>query len=164
MTAAKNTFAEKAAAPALSATAITGAAQDMLRLIENFGNLLLKETDALKKADFRLVDLLQEDKRHYAKQYHAAVTSLSSRRAEVAALDLGLQERMIKARTNFTLILNDNLRALEASKDSARRLVDRILDTARKAVTDELQTNYSAKGRTQAYKTASLSLSIDQSL
>ncbi len=136
----------------------------MLTLIEEFGSLLVKETDALKKSDFRLVDLLQDDKRSLAKRYHDDVTALSERRAEMPALDATLQERLIKARTTFTVILNENLRALEASRDSARRLVNRILDTARKAVTDELQTNYSGKGHAQAYKSASLSLSVDHSL
>lgn len=136
----------------------------MLTLIEEFGSLLVKETDALRKSDFRLVDLLQDDKRHLAKRYHAEVTALSERKTEIPALDITLQERLIKARTTFTVILNENLRALEASRDSARRLVNRILDTARKTVTDELQTNYSAKGHTQAYKTAALSLSVDRSL
>lgn len=138
--------------------------QGMLKLIEDFGGLLVKETEALKKADYRLVDLLQEDKRTYAREYQAQVTALAARRDEMSQLELALRERLIKARTNFTLILNDNLRALEASRASARRLVDRILDTARKTVADENQTNYSAKGRAQAYRTASMSLSLDRSL
>lgn len=163
MTTATDAFATTtttaAATPALR-TRVLG----MLGLIEEFGSLLVKETEALRKSDFRMVDLLQDDKRHLAKRYHAEVTALSERRDEMPTLEAGLQERLIKARTTFTVILNDNLRALEASRDSARRLVNRILDTARKAVTDELQTNYSAKGHTQAYKTAALSLNIDRSL
>jgi hypothetical protein len=161
---ATNTFAEKAAAPAAAQAPIAQAALDMLRLIEDFGALLRQETEALKKSDFRHVDLLQQDKRDYAKKYHAAVTGLSARRGEVLTLEAGMQERLIKARTAFTLILNENLRTLEAAKDSARRLVDRILDSARRAVADEMQTNYSAKGSAQAYKTAGLSLSVDRSL
>lgn len=164
MTATMSNTTEQTAPAAIAFGPIAATAQAMLRLIEDFGNLLLKETEALKKSDYRMVDLLQDDKRHYAKQYHAAVTELSGRRTEVAQLDARMQERLIKARTSFTIILNENLRALEAAKASARRLVDRILDTARKAVADELQTNYSDRGRTQAYKTASLSLSVDQSL
>lgn len=145
-------------------TSLRGAVTSMLKLIEDFGALLVKETEALKKADFRMVDLLQDDKRSLAREYQAHVTALASRRDEIAQMDMATRERLIKARTNFTIILNENLRALEASRSAARRLVDRILDTARKAVADEMQTNYSAKGRTQAYKTASMSLSVDQSL
>lgn len=162
MTNATNAFT--ATATATATPALRERVLGMLGLIEEFGNLLVKETAALKKSDFRMVDLLQDDKRNLAKRYHAEVTALSERRNEMPSLDVSLQERLIKARTTFTVILNDNLRALEASRDSARRLVNRILDTARKAVTDELQTNYSAKGHTQAYKTAALSLNIDRSL
>lgn len=143
---------------------LRGAVLTMLKLIEDFGGLLVQETDALKRSDYRHVDLLQDDKRGFAREYQALVTALAARRDEMVALDVATRERLILARTNFTHILNDNLRALEASRNSARRLVDRILDTARKAVADEMQTNYSAKGRTQAYKTASMSLSVDQSL
>lgn len=160
----KNVFAETTAAINAGANSLRQHALDMLRLIEDFGSLLVKETEALKKSDFRLVDLLQDDKRNFAKAYHAHVTLLAERRDEMTQLDVSLRERIIKARTNFTLILTENLRALEASRASARRLVDRILDTARKTVTDEMQTNYSASGRAQAYKTASMSLSLDQSL
>lgn len=138
--------------------------QDVLRLIEDFGSLLVKETEALKKADYLLVDMLQTDKKNFAKLYHAKVTELSTRKEEMPTLDMSMRERLVKARTSFTIILNENLRALEASRESTRRLVDRILDTARKAVADELQTNYSPKGKTQAYKTATMSLSLDQSL
>ena len=137
---------------------------ELLTLIENFGNLLVKETDALMRADFKMVDLLQPDKKMFAKDYHILVTNLAARKDEMATLELSIRERLIRARTNFTIILNDNLRALEASKASTRRLVDRILDTARKTVTDDAQTSYSAKGHVQSYKTSSLSLSADLKL
>ena len=57
-----------------------------------------------------------------------------------------------------------DLRALEAAKNSAARLVGKILDAARRSVADDRQTNYSAKGKSQAYKTSTLSLSVDQKL
>lgn len=136
----------------------------VLKLIEDFGSLLQKETAALKKVDFKTVDALQEQKRDYAQRYSTLVTGLSERKAEIAQLDLKTRERLILARTAFTEILNDNLRTLEAAKDGTKRLVGRILDAARRAVIDDKQTNYSAKGQTQAYKTSTLSLSVDQKL
>lgn len=111
----------------------------ILRLIEDFGNLLVKETEALKKADFRYVDLLQNDKKNFAKSYHAAVGALAENKSEIEKLDAALRERLIKARTTFTIILSENLRALETSRESTRRLVDRILDTARRSVVNECQ-------------------------
>jgi hypothetical protein len=143
---------------------LAGDVGEIMRLIEDFGGLLKRETEALKKADFAAVDTLQAPKRAMAMQYQTLVVSLSSRREEMRGLDVAARERLVRARTQFTLILNDNLRALETAKDSTRRLVTRILDTARKAVVDERQTNYSARGQAQAYKTSTLSLTVDQKL
>ncbi len=137
---------------------------EVLKVLETFSALLEKETEALKKANFKVVDTLQADKKSLAKQYHNLVTTLSARKADINTLDLTLRERLIKARTNFTITLNDNMRALEATKDSAKRLVDRILDAARSTVIDENQTTYSAKGKTGSYKSALNSLSFDQKL
>lgn len=148
----------------LSGLPIKAAVQDVLKTIEDFGALLRRETEALKAMDYRLVDLLQADKKNYARRYSDMVTELSTRRDDMATLDVSMRERLIKARTTFTIILNDNMRALETSRDSTRRLVDRILDTARRAVADDTQTGYSAKGASQSYKTSTLSLSMDRSL
>lgn len=137
---------------------------DVMQLIEDFGALLMRETAALKKSDFNVVDTLQPSKRKLALEYQNMVTALAARKAEMATLDVAARERLVKARTQFTLILNDNLVALEAAKESTRRLVGKILDAARRTVVDEKQTNYSAKGQTQAYKTSTLSLSVDQKL
>jgi hypothetical protein len=137
---------------------------DIMQVIDDFGALLVRETAALKKADFAAVDTLQPAKRTMALQYQNMVTALAKRKAEMTGLDLNARERLVRARTQFTGILNDNLRALETAKDSTRRLVGKILDAARKTVVDEKQTNYSARGQTQAYRTSTLSLTIDQKL
>ncbi len=138
--------------------------QEILALITAFSNLLIKETAALKKADFKTVDTLQAEKKLFAKQYQAKVTALAERREELPGLDLALRERLVKERLRFNTVLDDNMRALDLAQNSTKRLVNRILEAARQAVTEEKQTNYSSAGKTMAYKSASLSLSIDQSL
>ena len=75
-----------------------------------------------------------------------------------------LREKLVRARTAFIVILNDNMRALETMKESTQRLATRILDIARQSVTEEKHANYSQKGQMQAYKTSSLSLTMDQKL
>jgi len=136
----------------------------VLKLIETFGSLLVEETKALKKSDFKHVDMLQADKRQYAREYHTLVTRLSERKHEIVQLDMDTREKIVRARTQLTVILNENVKALEDARSSAKRLVDRILEVARRSVTDDSQTNYSAKGKTQAYKSSMLSLSVDTSL
>ena len=138
--------------------------QKVMRVLESFSQLLVRETSALRKSDFKLVDTMQAEKRVLAREYAEIVTILAGRKVEMAQLDVSARERLVQARTRFTLILDDNLRALEAAKSSAARLVGKILDAARRSVADDRQTNYSSKGKSQAYKTSTLSLSVDQKL
>lgn len=153
-----------AAAMMKSGSDVKSEVMDVLKVIEGFSTLLKKETDALKSADFKTVDGLQTDKKIFAKQYHAVVTGLSTRKDDIVKLDIPVRERLIRARTDFTIILNDNLRALEMAKDGTKRLVNRILDAARQAVAEDHQTGYSAKGQMQSYKSSTTRLSVDQKL
>jgi hypothetical protein len=149
---------------AATTTNIRTDALGILHLIGEFGGLLLNETAALKKSDFTTVESLQMDKKRFAREYHMLVTGLAERRAETSSLDIETRERLIRARTEFTIILNDNMKALDAAKNSTKRLVNRILETARRATVNNRQTNYSSRGKAVAYKTATLSLSVDQKL
>ena len=136
----------------------------LMRTIEEFGALLTRETAALKEADFITVDSLQQQKRDMAQKYHAQIVTLTARREDISTLDMTMRERLVQARTQFTLVLRDNMRALDAAKDSAKRLVDRILEAARETVVEKRQTHYSSLGRTASYKSATMSLSIDRKL
>lgn len=138
--------------------------QATIGLLAAFDGLLTRETSALRAVDFATVDSLQEQKREFAKNYHEQIMALSARQSEIGSLDPALREKLLRARTAFTVTLKDNLRALESAKDGAKRLVDRILDIARRTVADECQTSYSAKGHAQTYKTSTLSLRVDQQL
>ncbi len=145
-------------------TSLGADVQSLMVLLESFGALLAKETAALKAVDFATVESLQEQKREYARGYQAQITALAARQAEISLLDLALREKLVRTKTAFTLTLKDNLGALDSARNGAKRLVNRILDVARKTVADECQTGYSAKGHTQTYKTSTLSLRVDQQL
>ena len=138
--------------------------QEMLAVIAAFSNLLVKETEALKKADFKTVDTLQADKKLFAKQYHAKVTALAEHRGELQGLELSLREKLMQERTRFNMVLSDNMKALELAQNSTKRLVNHILEAARHSVMKDQQTNYSSAGKTTTYKSATTSLAIDRSL
>lgn len=138
--------------------------QEILSVITAFSNLLVKETEALRKADFKTVDTLQADKRVFAKQYDAKVIALVARKDELLTLDLAVREMLVKERTRFNKVLSENMHALELAQNSTKRLVNRILEVARQSIMDEQQTNYSKTGKTMAYSSASKSLTIDQTL
>lgn len=137
---------------------------DVQALVGVFSTLLRDETVALRKADFKAVDALQAQKREFARSYHDLITGLYERREELAALPAAERGSLIDTRAHFTKVLDENLRALDAAKESTRRLVNKILDSARRTVVDDRKTHYSNSGKAQSYKTATLSLSIDQKL
>ena len=138
--------------------------QEILAVMLAFSNLLVKETAALKKADFKTVDTLQADKKLFAKQYEAKITALANYREELPNLELALREKLIKERLNFNKVLDDNMKALDIAQNSTKRLINRILEAARGAVVDQRQTNYSSAGKAMAYKSASMSMNIDQNM
>ncbi len=138
--------------------------QEILAVMLAFSNLLIKETNALKKADFKTVDTLQADKKLFAKQYEAKISALAEYRAELPSLELALREKLVKERLRFNAILDENMKALDLAQNSTKRLVNRILEAARLAVVDEKQTNYSKTGKAMAYKAASMSINVDRSL
>lgn len=137
---------------------------DIIVVLEDFCTLLSDETDALKTFNFEKVDSLQAEKKSIAARYQGLVVAMGNRRAEIEDLDTTLREKFVRMRTHFTHVLQENMMVLESTRNSANRLVNRILDTARQNITEEQVTNYSAKGRMQAYKSSTLSLSLDQSL
>jgi hypothetical protein len=138
--------------------------QEILAVMLAFSNLLVKETADLKKADFKTVDTLQADKKLFAKQYEAKINALATYREELPSLELPLREKLIKERLRFNKILDENMKALDVAQNSTKRLINRILEAARNAVVEQKQTNYSRGGKAMAYKSASLSMNIDQSL
>ncbi len=138
--------------------------QEIIAVMLAFSNLLIRETAALKKADFKTVDTLQADKKLFAKQYEAKITRLAEYRAELPNLDPSLADKMKKERVRFNVVLEENMLALDLAQNSTKRLINRILEAACQSVTAQKQTNYSNTGKEMAYKSDTLSTSIDQSL
>lgn len=144
--------------------ALAATVNETLVVLEKFSGVLENETAALRASDFKTLDGLQADKRQCAAKYHELVTSLSSRGEEIKNLDLDLKEKLVKSRTRFTLLLQDNMRALETMKSTTQRLANRILEVARQTVASDQQTNYSSRGKMQSYASSTRSIAIDQSL
>ncbi len=148
-------------APRLS---VRAQVQEILAVMLAFSNLLVKETAALRKADFKTVDTLQADKKLFARQYEEKIARLADYRAELPNIDVSLSTRLRKERLRFNEILDENMQALDLAQNSTKRLISRILEVACQSVTDQKQTNYNNTGKAMAYKSATLSTSIDQRL
>jgi len=138
---------------------ISHVVQSMLNLIQNFSDVITKETDALKQSDFKTVDSVQVQKKSLADQYQIQVMALQARQEDLKSIDLNLKELFIQKRTAFTKLLVDNMTALENMKSSTQRLADNIISSARETV--ENQPNYAASGyKTQI--TRPVSIRIDE--
>lgn len=143
-------------------TTIQEEVQMMLDLLDSFTVLLEAETDALRSTQFEVVERLQDDKKSLAGMYKKQVTTLHDRGDEVATVDPSMKEKLIRARTQFTAVLQENLQALDAVRNSCQRLVNGIVRAARDAVVD--QPNYSAAGRTGGAGAGPVSISVNTTL
>lgn len=138
--------------------------EQTLNLLHNFTALLEQETAAAKKCDFKRMDQLQNQKKEFASQYKELAALLHSSKEEIITLPLDLREKLVRQRTDFTTALNDNLQALDHLKNNSQRLADRILNAARRALVDDMESNYAADGRNAAYGRSKLSMALDRSL
>lgn len=152
------------AATAQKTDALRADVMNILSLLDDFSALLSAETAALKKNDFKTVDTLQTNKRELAKKYHDLIVHLSAQSDALSGVEKGLHDRLLRARTDFTRLLQENLKALENVKRSTQRLVNKILDAARQSVTDDKHHAYASTGKAQAARSSSLSLTIDTTL
>ncbi len=135
-----------------------------IELIGKFGALLEKETTALNNADYKSVDGLQDEKKTMAKNYQSHIECLHRQRADIINIDLSLREKLISARTRFTDILKNNLKALDLAKTSSRRLVDRILEAARNAATEDRTNAYTSRGKMAVPTKGPISISVNRQL
>lgn len=135
--------------------------RETLRVIEQFTQLLDLETDALRKFDFDTVDQLQSQKLSLARDYEAHVTALSTMRDDFKNTKSDLRDRIIMARSVFSKTLADNIKTLDAIKNSSKRLVNRILTAAREAAHEPH--SYGARGHLD-HNPKTTVLSIDQNI
>lgn len=136
---------------------------EMIKLMHDFSLVLEKENEFLRQARFTEIENMQKEKHSYVARYKEKVSALFARKTEVAALDESLAERLIITRTDFIKLLSKNLRTLETAKDASRRLVSRVLDTARNKV--ETKTNYNAAGAMMSSNvTSATSIGFNQEL
>lgn len=132
-----------------------------LSVIEKFTRVLEQETLALRKSDFKTVDELQADKMNLARDYEQCVTTLAAARDQLMSADETLREKVIRARTQFTVTLTENLKMLDHVKECSKRLVNRILTAAREAT--EEKSAYGAAGVMETTR-KNYAVSFDQSL
>ncbi|TNE29987.1 MAG: hypothetical protein EP349_05915 [Alphaproteobacteria bacterium] len=118
---------------------------DITHFMEQFALLLKAETQALRAAKFEEAKQMQPQKQEMARQYQKRIQRLADRKDEIAKMPETDKENLVTARLKFSEILAENLRVIEAARKTGRRLVEKIISSARDAVSQK--TGYGATGK-----------------
>lgn len=132
---------------------------EMMYIIDNFRAMMLKETEALEKADASAFLSLQEQKLTIARQYEAGMGQLLERKEQLRAADPSLRQRLSAMQKGFHDIAARNLGGLERMKSGTARLHSRIMEAARETALHETRFAYSAGGKVQSAGTPSIGIS-----
>jgi len=121
---------------------------DITHFMEQFALLLKAETRALRGAKFEEAKQMQPQKQEMARQYQKRIQRLVDRKDDIAQMPEDAKENLVAARLRFSEILSENLRVIEAARKTGRRLVDKIISSARESVSQK--TGYGATGKIQS--------------
>jgi flagellar biosynthesis/type III secretory pathway chaperone len=120
----------------MNAHALTNDVNHMLAAMQAFSGVLHAETIALQSRDMNTVTQLFSQKREFAQLYHDAMLRLDDQRDLLKSLDESLKNKMRNASNHFNDIVQNNMVALESAKKVAERVVDLVMDAARRTVND----------------------------
>jgi hypothetical protein len=108
----------------------------MLAAMQAFCGVLNAETIALQARDMNTVTQLFTQKREFAQLYHDAMLRVDDQKDLLKSLDQALKNKVQSAATHFNDIVQQNMIALESAKKVAERIVDVVMDAARRTVND----------------------------
>lgn len=108
----------------------------MLAAMQAFSGVLHAETIALNARDIKVVEQLFPQKCEFAQMYHEAMLRLDDQEMHLKSLDDGLKQKLKAAYAQFADVADANRRALAAAKEVAERMVNVVMDAARRTVMD----------------------------
>lgn len=115
-----------------------------LQAVESFSALLDEETAALKASDFDAFKAMQDEKILRAEAYQAAILTFEEDIDILQTLDSDLKQKLHAAHARFNSAADANQNILLASKNVSERIVDMIIEAARRTVNEG--PNYGASG------------------
>lgn len=126
------------------ATALLEKVDRTLNATELFSALLDQETLALKAADFKKFESLQDQKFELAQNYQDSILAFEEDLEVLKGLDESVKEKLRTSYSRFTTASETNQKALNASKKVSERIVTLIMDAAKKTVAEG--PNYGSNG------------------
>lgn len=88
---------------------------------------------------------MQVQKQEMARQYRKRIETLAERKDDVQKLPEDIKTHLVTARLKFSEVLAENLQMIEAARKTGRRLVEKIISSARESVSQK--TGYTAAGK-----------------
>ncbi len=139
---------------------------DSFMVMDKFAELLELETSLLREAKFEDAKELKHLKKEFTVQYQKHVQMLLNRKEEISVMPKELKDKIVKKRSEFSIILDENMKVINSVKQASQRLIDKIIETARDAVIQEK--TYGANGVADKSladgKNAPVSISINETL
>jgi hypothetical protein len=107
-----------------------------VKTVESFSALLDQETKALKTADYKTFEALQEPKVLMAQAYQDAVLAFEEDLDNVKTLEDTFKKQLLAVQARFQKASDINQKALLNAKTTAERIVKLIMDAAKRSVAD----------------------------
>lgn len=115
------------------------------RILTRLTKCLNTETDAVKSNDTKALVALQSEKMALLEQYQGLSERLSKDGSSLNNLDSHIREHLKVVSAGFQEATAKNLQALQSGHNAITRLLNRIMETARKTMMQDHQ-KYNAKG------------------
>jgi hypothetical protein len=101
------------------------------KLIRKLMECIIQETLAIKSHDRNIAELMRQEKSLLLFNYQSMIIELERTPNILRELDSDLKEHLQKTIYDFEAVMVDNIKTIQAGKNSVGRLIARILDKAR---------------------------------
>jgi|GEM_PF-2228147 len=115
------------------------------RILTQLTQCLNTETEAVKANNTQTLIVLQSEKMALLEQYQGMSERLRKDGDALNNLDSDIRAHLKSVSATFQEAISKNLQALQSGHDAITRLLDRIMETARKTMLQDRQ-KYNAKG------------------
>lgn len=115
------------------------------RVLSKLTICLNQETEAVLQNNRDAAALLQEEKLQLLERYKGLSETLERDSTQLDGLDDHVRAHLKGVSADFQTALKNNLKAIKSAHNAVTRLMDRIMTTARRVVTQDQQT-YNAYG------------------
>ena len=112
--------------------------------VDDFSQLLEKETAALNVSDFNTFEALQDQKYDLAQTYQDKILAFEEHVEQLQEMPEESKDKLRASHSRFTLAAEENQTALQAASKISERVVNLIIDAAKRTVMDT--PNYGAAG------------------